>query len=86
MKFIAFVVANIAGCVLLECIALSASSSNFNWPKKFRTFDFRVWILSLQIYNIISVSQTQIGENVDKLNNFESYILTSSYRQLSTQS
>ena len=65
---------------------LSASSSNFNWPKKFRTFDFRVWILSLQIYNIISVSQTQIGENVVKLNNFESYILTGSYRQLSTQS
>ena len=56
-------------CMLLECITMSAFSSNFNLPKKFRTFDFRVWILSLQIYNFISVSQTQIGQNVDKLNN-----------------
>ena len=64
---------------------MSTFSSNFNFSKKFRTFDFREWILSLQIYNFISVSQTQIGENVDKLNNVESYILTSNYRQLSVQ-
>ena len=31
------------------------------------------------------MSQTQIGENVDKLNNVESYILTGNYRQLSIQ-
>ena len=54
--------------MLLECIAMSAFSSNFNLSKKFATFDFRVWILSLQIYNFISVSQTHIGETVDKLN------------------
>ena len=77
---------NIAGCLLLECIAMSAfSAANFNLWKKFRTFDFRVWILSLQIYNFISVSQTQIRENVDKLNNVGSYILTGNYRQLSVQ-
>ena len=58
--------------MILECIAMSTFSSNFNLSKKFRTFDFRVWILSLQIYNFISVSQTQIEENVDKLNNVES--------------
>ena len=51
---------------------MSTFSSNFNFSKKFRTFDFREWILSLQIYNFISVSQNQIGENVDKLNNVES--------------
>ena len=56
-------------CMLLECITMSAFSSNFNLPKKFRAFDFRVWILSLQIYNFISVLQTKIGQNVDKLNN-----------------
>ena len=33
---------NIAGYVLLECIAMSAFSSNFNLPKKFRTLDFRI--------------------------------------------
>ena len=53
--------------MLLECIAMSAFSSNFNLSKKFRTFDFRVWILLLQIYNFISVWQSQIRENVDKL-------------------
>ena len=57
--------------MILECIAMSTFSSIFNLSKKFRTFDFRVWILSLQIYNFISVSQTQIEENVDKLNNVE---------------
>ena len=29
------------------------------------------------------VTNTQIRENVDKLNNIESYILTGNYRQLS---
>ena len=53
--------------MFLECIAMSAFWSSFNLSKKFRTFDFRGWILSLQIY-FISVSQTQIGENVDELN------------------
>ena len=53
--------------MFLECIAVSAFSSNFNLSKKFRTFDFRVWILLLQIYNFISVWQSQIRENVDKL-------------------
>ena len=53
--------------------------------KLHRTFDFRVWILSLQIYNFTSVSQTQIRENLDKLNNAESYILTGNYSQLSVQ-
>ena len=60
-------------------------SSNFNLSKKFRTFDFCQWILSLQIYNFTSVSQTQIRENVDKLNKAESYILTDNYSQLSVQ-
>ena len=60
--------------MLLECIAMSAFWSSFNLSKKFRTFDFRGWILSLQIYNFISVSQTQIGENVDELNKVKSYI------------
>ena len=59
--------------MILECFAMSTFSSNFNLSKKFRTFDFRVWILSLQIYNFISVSQTQIGEIVDKLKNVESH-------------
>ena len=59
--------------MLLECIATSAFSSNFNLPKKFRTFDFRVWLLSLKIYNFISVSQAQIRVNVDKVNNVESF-------------
>ena len=63
---------NIAGCMLLEYIAMSAFSSNFNLSKNFRTSDFRLWILSLQIYNLISVLQTQIGENSDNLNNVES--------------
>ena len=64
---------------------MSAFSSNFNLSKKFKNFDFRVWILSLQIYNFISVSQTQIRENVDERNDVESYILTGNYRQLSVQ-
>ena len=71
--------------MLLECITMSAFLSNFKLSKKFRTFDFRVSILSLQIYNFISVSQTQIGENVDKINNVESYIVTGNYCQLSVQ-
>ena len=64
---------------------MSAFSSNFNLSKKFRTLDFRVRILSLQIYNFISVSQTKIRENVDERNDVESYILTDNYRQLSIQ-
>ena len=56
-----------AGWVLQERIATPAFLSNFNLSKKFRTFDFRVWILLLQIYNFISVWQSQIRENVDKL-------------------
>ena len=67
---------HIAVSMLLECIAMSAFSSNFNLSKKFRTFDFRAWILSLQICNLISVSETQIGKIVDELNNADSYILT----------
>ena len=35
-----------------------------------------------KIYNFISVSQTQIGENPDNLNNVESYSLTRNYCQL----
>ena len=62
--------------MLLEYILMSAFLTNVHLSKKFRTFDFRVWILSLQICDFISVSHTQIGENVDKLNNVESYILT----------
>ena len=54
----------IAGCVLLDCIAMS----NFNLSKKFRTFNFRVWIFSLQISSFIRVSQTQIIENTGKIN------------------
>ena len=69
--------------MLLECIAISAFSSNFDLSKKFKSFYFCVWILSLQIYNFISVSRTQIRENIDKLNNVESYILTGNYCQLS---
>ena len=64
---------------------MSSFSSNFNLSKKFKNFDFRVWILSLQIYNFISVSQTQIRETVDERNNVESYILTGNYRQFSVQ-
>ena len=64
---------------------MSSFSSNFNLSKKFKNFDFRVWILSLQIYNFISVSQTQIRETVDERNDVESYILTGNYRQLSVQ-
>ena len=64
---------------------MSAFLSNFNLSKKFRTLDFRVRILSLQIYNFISVSQTKIRENVDERNDVESYILTDNYRQLSIQ-
>ena len=60
-------------------------SSNFNLSKKFRTFDFCIWILSLQIYNFTRVSQTEIRENVDKLNNIESYVLAGNYCQLSVQ-
>ena len=56
-----------AGWVLQERIATPAFLWNFNLSKKFRTFDFRVWILLLQIYNFISVWQSQIRENVDKL-------------------
>ena len=62
--------------MLLECILMSAYLTNVHLSKKFRTFDFRVWILSLQICDFISMSHTQIGENVDKLNNVEGYILT----------
>ena len=47
---------------------MSAFSSNFNLLKV-RTADFHVWILLLQIYNFISMSETQIGENADNLNN-----------------
>ena len=68
--------------MLLECIEMSAFSSKFNLSKKFRTSDFREWILSLQIYNFISVSQSQIGENADNLDNVESYILAGNYCQL----
>ena len=64
---------------------MSSFSSNFNLSKKFKNFDFRVWILSLQIYNFISVSQTQIRETVDERNDVESYILTGNYRQFSVQ-
>ena len=65
--------------MLLECISMSAYSRNFNLSKFFRTFGFRVWIYHLKIYNFISVSQTQIGENPDNLNNVESYSLASNY-------
>ena len=64
---------------------MSAFSSNFNLSKKFRTFDFRVWVLSLQIYDFNSVSQTQISKNVDKLNNVKDYILTGNYSQPTVQ-
>ena len=66
--------------MLLECIAMSAFSSNFNLSKKFTTFDFRVWILSLQIYNFISVSQIHIGETVDKLNKHWLTLLRVNYK------
>ena len=55
---------------------------NFNLSKNFRTSDFRVLISSLQIYNFISVSQIQIGENADNLNNIESYSMAGNYRQV----
>ena len=64
---------------------MAAFPSNFDLSKKFGTFDFCQWILSLQIYNFTSVSQTQIRENVDKLNKAESYILTDNYSRLSVQ-
>ena len=68
--------------MLLECTAMSAFSSIFNLSRSFRTSDFRAWILSLQIYNFISVLQTQIGENADNLSNIESYIMAGNNRQL----
>ena len=73
---------NIAGCMVLECIAMSVLSSIFNLSKNFRTSNFRVAILSLQICNFISVSQTQIRENANDLNNVKSYILAGNYRQV----
>ena len=77
---------NITGCMLLECIAMSAFSLNFNLSKKSGTFDFRGWILLLQIYNFINLSQTQIRENVDKrIIMLKSCILTGNYCQLSVQ-
>ena len=76
---------NIAGCMLLKYIAMPAFSPNFNSWKKSRAFEFRVWMLSLQIYNFISVSQTQIGEKADNLNNVENYFPAGNYRQVTVQ-
>ena len=66
--------------MLRECMAMSAFSSNFNLSKKFTTFDFRVWILSLQIYNFISVPQTHIGETVDKFDKHGLTLLRVNYK------
>ena len=48
--------------MLPECVVMSAFSSSFNLSKKFRK-------------NFISVSQTQIGESADGLNNVQKLIL-----------
>ena len=73
---------NMTGCMVLECIAMSVLSSIFNLSKNFRTSNFRVSNLALKICNFISVSQIQITENANNLNNVESYILAGNYRQL----
>ena len=52
--------------------------------KEVYNYNFCEWILSLQIHNFISLSQTQIGENADNLKNVESYILAGNYGQLTT--
>ena len=71
--------------MLLEYIAMPVFSSNFNLPKNSNLVERLIFMYEFyhfKKYNFISVSQTQIGENTENLNNIERYGLAGSYRQI----
>ena len=72
---------NIAGCMLLECIAISAFSSK-SLAKVFQNLlIFAYEFYHFKICNFIRVLLVYIEENADNLTNAESYGLASNYRQ-----